>query len=123
MNILMKKVMLIDDMDIFNFIMKKLIDSVDPVHQVHDFTNAELALQCLQDIEPNVIFLDLNMPILNGWDFLEGMKARNMEYKVYILTSSTSELDRQRSEDYKNVVSFLTKPVGEEKIARILESV
>jgi CheY-like chemotaxis protein len=119
----MKKIMLIDDMDIFNFIMKKLIDSVDPIHQVHDFTNAELALQSLADIDPNVIFLDLNMPILNGWDFLEGMRARNMDYKVYILTSSTSELDRQRSEAYKNVVSFLIKPVGEEKIAHILETV
>jgi len=119
----MKKIVLVDDMDIFNFIMKKVISNVNPGHQVHDFTNGQQALEQLENLEPNVIFLDLNMPDVNGWDFLEDMKARNLPHKVYILTSSTSELDRQRSEKYQNVVNFLTKPVAQDKVAEILKEV
>ena len=59
---------------------------------------------------------------MDGWQFLEGMMAQNMNTKVYILTSSTSELDRQRSANYTNVVSFLNKPLAEDKVAAILKS-
>jgi CheY-like chemotaxis protein len=119
----MKTVVLVDDMQIFNFIMKKLIENVNPLHEVHDFTKPEKALEALAEINPHVIFLDLNMPVLSGWDFLDAMLAKKLNYKVYILTSSTSESDRQRSADYQNVVNFLVKPVGEEKLADILETV
>ena len=110
-------------MDIFNFIMKKLIDNVDPVHEVHDFTNPQKALETLEEINPDVIFLDLNMPVINGWDFLQEMKKNNLNHKVYILTSSTSELDRRRSLNFNNVVNFLIKPVAEEEITDILRTV
>ncbi len=119
----MKKVMLVDDMDIFNFIMKKLIDNVDPSHEVYDFTNPQKALDTLDEINPDIIFLDLNMPVIDGWDFLQEMHNKNLNQKVYILTSSTSELDRRRSLDFNNVINFLIKPVGEEEISDILRTV
>ncbi len=118
----MKKVMLVDDMDIFNFIMKKLIDNVDPIHEVYDFINPEEALGKLQEINPDVIFLDLNMPVMDGWDFLLEMQKQDLNQKVFVLTSSTSELDRRRSLDFKNVVNFLIKPISEEEISFILQT-
>lgn len=118
-----KTIMLVDDNAIANFIMKKVISNIDANLKICDFTNPEKALSTIAEVNSNIIFLDLNMPVLDGWHFLDGMAEKNMPYKVYILTSSTSELDRQRSASYKNVVSFLNKPVPEEKVAAILEIV
>jgi len=118
---LKKNIVLVDDNDIFNFIMKKLIQNVDAEHNVHTFTYPEEAIDRLAEIKPDIIFLDLNMPILDGWDFLDGMQERNLNYKTYILSSSTSEVDIQRSAIYKNVTGYLTKPVAEEKLAEILQ--
>lgn len=119
----MKKIVLVDDMEIFNFIMKKLIKNVNAIHQVYDFTDGQLALTSLEELEPNIIFLDLNMPIIDGWTFLENMQERKLPHKVFILTSSTSELDRQRSLNYNNVVDFLIKPLKQETIADLLQAV
>ncbi|RDC65013.1 response regulator [Adhaeribacter pallidiroseus] len=118
----MKTVMLVDDSMIANFIMKKVISNLDESLQVCDYIDSQKALGTLSEINPTLIFLDLNMPNLDGWQFLEGMMERNMSNKVYILTSSTSELDRQRSSAYTNVVSFLNKPLAQEKVAAILKA-
>lgn len=114
--------MLVDDNMIANFIMKKVISNVDGSLTICDYTDSEKALGILNEVNPTVIFLDLNMPVLDGWQFLNSMLERNLDNKVYILTSSTSELDRQRSATYKNVVSFLNKPLAEETVAAILKS-
>lgn len=119
----MKKIVLVDDMDIFNFIMKKLITNIDPIYQVHDFTSGQKALDRLKELDPNVIFLDLHMPEIDGWKFLDYLQAHNLPYKVYILSSSTSELDRQRSTHYQNVITFLSKPVAADQLAQILQTV
>jgi len=116
-----KNIMLVDDNDIFNFIMKKLIQNVDSEHNVHAFTYPEEAIAMLEEIKPDIIFLDLNMPIIDGWEFLNDMQKKNLNYKTYILSSSTSQTDIQRSSVYKNVNGYLTKPVGEEKLAEILQ--
>jgi len=117
----MKTVMLVDDNMINNFVTKRVISNVDASLQVCDYTDPQKALSILDEINPTLIFLDLNMPVLDGWQFLEGMMAQNSHHKVYILTSSTSELDRQRSTAYTNVVSFLNKPLAPETVAAILQ--
>jgi two-component system, NarL family, nitrate/nitrite response regulator NarL len=117
----MKNIMLLDDMEIFNFIMVTSIANVKPEYAVHDFTNPEQAFEALPELNPDLILLDLNMPIMDGWDFLEKMHEKNLKQKVYILTSSTSDLDRQRSKEYDNVVEFLVKPVEEELLEEILK--
>lgn len=114
--------MLVDDNSIANFVMKKVISNVDRSLSICDYTDPEKALNIIGEVNPSLIFLDLNMPVLDGWQFLEGMAERNMQNKVYILTSSTSELDRQRSATYKNVVNFLNKPIAQDKVAAILQS-
>jgi len=114
--------MLVDDSEIFNFIMKKLIQNIDPELNVYSFIYPEEALASLQEINPDIIFLDLNMPIIDGWEFLNHMRERNLQYKTYIISSSTSEIDIQQSNNYKNVNGYLIKPVGEEKLAAILQN-
>ncbi len=115
--------MLVDDNIINNFIMKQIISNVDAHLEVKDFTSPQDALHNIEKVNPALIFLDLNMPVMSGWHFLDNMAEKQMDsYKVYILTSSTSELDRQRSGNYQNVVGFLNKPLEQEKLAAILQS-
>lgn len=108
---MMKKVMLVDDIPIANFIMKKMLQKVAPACEVIDFILPEKAIKNLEELNPDFIFLDLNMPVIDGWKFLKLMNENNLENKVYILTSSTSELDLQQSKQYKNVAGFLIKPI------------
>lgn len=117
----MKKILLVDDMEITNFITINFIQSINPAHNVYDFTDPVKAFDEVSTIAPDLIFLDLNMPELDGWGFLDKMREKQLDQRVYILTSSTSELDKQRSREYANVVGFLVKPVEEDVLTKILE--
>ena len=118
----MKKIMLVDDVEISNFIMKRMISKASPATKIFDYTYPVKALEVLSEINPDLIFLDLNMPAVDGWQFLEAMKKSTIMIPVYILTSSTSELDLQKSRNYKNVNDFLIKPITEIKINEILNN-
>ncbi|QCR21240.1 response regulator [Pontibacter sp. SGAir0037] len=117
----MKKVLLVDDVEISNFIMLRMIENFAPSYVVQDFTDPVAAFSSLEAYGPDVVFLDLNMPVMDGWQFLNSMKEKNLNYKVYVLTSSTSELDKQRAAAYGNVVNFLIKPIEEADIEHILQ--
>ena len=119
----MKTIMLVDDVEISNYIHKKIIANNSAPSKVFAFTDPAKALQSLEEINPDIIFLDLNMPVIDGWKFLDILKETDKTCGVYILTSSTSELDKQRSVDYANVINFLIKPVTPAKISEILNSV
>lgn len=113
-----KKVMLVDDMEIANFISKKIIQNMLSDVEVYDFTNPALAYEQIDEIHPDLILLDLNMPVMDGWAFLERMQAENkQEYKVLILTSSTSEVDKEKGMQFSNVLDFCSKPLNKELIA------
>ena len=72
-----------------------------------------------------VLFLDINMPIMNGWEFLE--KYENLEHtvknriKVYILSSSVDERDIEKANSNKNIVNYLPKPIKKEMIINIAD--
>lgn len=72
----MKKIMIVDDVDISNFIMKKMISKVDGEYDLYDYTFPASALDNLAKVNPDLIFLDINMPVINGWRFLEIMKEK-----------------------------------------------
>lgn len=118
-----QKIMLIDDSDIANIIMKKLINFLVLNVDVVDFTDADEAYDAMPTIKPDLIFLDLNMPWLNGWDFLEKMKKDDYDFKVVIVTSSTSFLDKTRCREFANVIDYFEKPVSREQIVRYINSV
>ncbi len=115
--------MLVDDQSMSNFIMKKYIQIKAPEHQVFDFTDPEEAYGQLEELAPDIIFLDLNMPIMDGWQFLQAMQRDARKHKVAILTSSTSELDLEESTKYPNVINFFVKPFDADELARLLGSI
>ncbi|APG59931.1 response regulator [Christiangramia salexigens] len=119
----MGSILLIDDQPITNFINKKLFQRQGIEEGVKDFTDPNKALEFLQDQKKALLFLDLNMPEMTGWEFLEKMKELDLNFKTIILTSSTSALDKQKAENYESVIDYITKPLSIEKFSKLSVSI
>lgn len=128
----MKKVYLIDDDDIYVFLTKKTILKVLEDVDVEVFSDGLKAITHLKSIQhqpellPDVIFLDLNMPVMDGWEFLAEYQelypsfARKNE--LYIVSSSISPHEMERSKNISVVSEFIIKPLVKEKFLEILQN-
>ncbi|WP_207497172.1 response regulator [Aridibaculum aurantiacum] len=122
-------VCLIDDDNIYQLITTKIIEMVNPQQQVISFSNGQQAIDYFTSLSnehttlPDIIFLDLNMPIMNGWDFLDAFSSlQNLPKKipVYMVSSSVNEDDAVRSKTYPVVKDFIIKPFSKVQIKEIL---
>ncbi|MCF8253218.1 MAG: response regulator [Bacteroidia bacterium] len=107
-----KKVLLIDDDPINNYVNKRLITRLFSVVEIVEFLDAVSALEYLKENTPEIIFLDINMPEMDGWQFLENYRTYTNRTKVVILTSSIDPSDRLRSEQFDFVEGFFVKPLN-----------
>jgi CheY-like chemotaxis protein len=117
------KVLMIDDNELDLLISKKLISRQDPSLEFTEFTNAYQALDHLKAEQPyfDVILLDLNMPEIDGWGFLnEYQQLESAQSIVYILTSSLDARDKSRAEGYWAVKDYLDKPLKAHYIEKII---
>lgn len=121
------KTYLIDDDIISNFITEKALSNEQFAEEIVPFLSAEEALESLlqdmPDQSPDVIFLDLNMPGMNGWGFLNALSPYKDELKdkcrIYILTSSLDTADTARSTEYELVHGLLHKPIDHQDIRTV----
>lgn len=128
----MKKVYLIDDDDIFVFLTKKTILKVTSNVDVEVFSDGLQAITHLKNIKdqpellPDVIFLDLNMPVMDGWEFLAEYEELHASFarknELYIVSSSISPHEMERSKNISSVSEFIIKPLVKEKFLEILEN-
>ena len=118
----MKTVLLIDDIEISTFIVRKLINQISPETVVHECNDPIKGLELIPQINPDFIFLDLNMPLMDGWQFLNQMQKKQLDYRVIILTSSTSADDHGDSYNFPNVYTFLVKPLKPTDITTLLQT-
>jgi CheY-like chemotaxis protein len=116
---------IIDDDKIFTFVLKKIIEKNNHFKQVVDFKNGEDVLEILssKSDSPDIILLDINMPVIDGWQFLERLEdlPNKKEYKIFIMSSSIDKNDIEKSKTYSTVKDFISKPINEEKLRRIIE--
>ncbi|MBN7813498.1 response regulator [Algoriphagus sp. H41] len=119
-------VFLVDDDPINNLINRRLLGKTGISSQIEEFLGGEDALEKIKELEAGkslLIFLDINMPVLNGWEFLnrylEIFPERND--KIVILSSSIDFQDRQKADEYRVVSGFLEKPLTLDKISAQLE--
>lgn len=123
--------MLIDDDEIFTYIIKKIIEESDIAEQITIFNNGRDAINYLNEVAeeetllPKVIFLDLNMPLLDGWGFLDEyirLKPKMCKkINLYVITSSVSTYDHERSKQYSDITDFIVKPLAKEKFISIIK--
>lgn len=120
----MRKVLiLIDDDKVANFINRKIIERTFPEPDIHQFLSAWEAIDYLYKVDPSeelkiVILLDINMPGMNGWDFLKELQKEfdHSFITVHILSSSVDPEDKIMASGFSVVKSFITKPLSKEKI-------
>ena len=123
------KLFLIDDDSVTNFVNTKIIRLAAPSFEVVAYTDARLALKELQQCVvapeqlPDFIFLDISMPDVDGWDFLEAFVKLpppvSEKTKVIMLTSSIDTNDIARSRKYKPVIDFLSKPLSSTNVQQL----
>lgn len=125
-----KKVFLIDDDCVLRLIVERMMRSIDSSLVFIPCENGRVGLEKLNDhFEPAaecIILLDLNMPILDGWGFLEEMQASQWSdypnITLYILSSSTDKSDIERSRQYSIVKKFYNKPLSNHDFNKILDA-
>lgn len=122
---------IIDDDPVFVFGAQKMMEIVDFARSIVVFNNGQEAIDALVpllqrkevDKTPDVIMVDLNMPIMDGWQFIEAFTQNPSEKKVilYIVTSSIDPEDQKRAERYSQVSNYILKPVTLEMLEAILK--
>lgn len=122
---------IIDDDPITVFGIRKLLDSIITYNTINTFVNGKIAIDGIKNIIeqnqeiPEVIFLDINMPIMDGWQFLEEFIALPIKHKVRIniITSSIDSKDEKNWKLYKDkthhTVTYNNKPMRKQEIAEI----
>jgi len=126
------QILLVDDDDVTNFLSKEMLRLYMPSPQIDIALNGQEAVEyLLSKVKdganlPDLILLDINMPIMDGWDFLaefDKIKGPGFE-KIHIImfTSSVYYEDIDRARSYASVQNIYSKPLDEQKIREIIAS-
>jgi CheY-like chemotaxis protein len=119
---------LIDEDPISLFLTEHVLRAEEFAQDIHPFTAAEEALAYLvprlATAVPQIILLDLNMPVMDGWGFLAALTpyeaALQSRCRIYLLTSSLALADRVKSQNYALVAGVIRKPLEEEEVKTML---
>lgn len=122
-----KNVLLVDDDSIFHLLGTKALHRAGIADtRIHKALNGKQALELLKNPaipRPNVILLDLNMPVMNGFEFLEAFNklgpAERDDTKIVIVTSSESDSDIRKAKAL-GAAEYLTKPLEDQKLSAVL---
>lgn len=121
---------LIEDDNIQQFVVSKMVEKYAIADDIIPFYNGEEAIAYFKKIAksnklPDVIFLDINMPIMDGWEFLtefEKIKDQfNKEIPVFMLTSSLNTSDESKAQTFESVKGYITKPCKGENIKNLVD--
>lgn len=123
-------VMLIDDNEIDNFINQKMIEGCNFADKVYVHTSGRSALEFLLNIDrnedfpreliPQVIFLDISMPMMDGFQFVDEFEKLSESFRngirIMLLTSSINPMDHQKSSSLSSVTKYMNKPLTKEHL-------
>ncbi len=121
------RTLIVDDDQMFIFIAKRMIVSAGFDPAPLSFKNGKLALEYIlnnrDDQAPFVVFLDINMPVMNGWQFLDGAAEAGLDsiMHVFIVSSSSDQADKNKASTYPVVLDYLEKPVPKEVYVSLKE--
>lgn len=123
------QILLIEDDPIFTFLLEKGIEHAQLKGNLNNFSNGKLAIDYLvkeySETSNYIIFLDLNMPVMNGWEFMDQLEtfAKTDNCMVFVLTSSAYRNDIERLKKKPLVADFVTKPITEYILNGIKETI
>jgi CheY-like chemotaxis protein len=121
-------VCVVDDDKIYVYGLKKLIALKQLCPNLIEFPNGKEAIDFLMDPEnaeklPDVIFLDINMPVMDGWDFMESFAQikphLGKKITVYMVSSSINQEDIDRAKSISDITDYVVKPVTHDKLLEL----
>ncbi|OKL41985.1 response regulator [Pontibacter flavimaris] len=129
-------ILLIDDDDTTNFLNQRLLDRMEVAKHIRTFVNGKQAFDYLYNVsnnnyeeesdeyfKPELIFLDINMPVMDGFEMLDLYERLNPEFRqrimMVVLTTSTHPQDTANSQKYN--AEYLIKPLTAEKVSNLLK--
>lgn len=132
---MLSKILFVDDDPITLMLCKKVIEKAEFSKEIITASNGEDALKYLETLKSTdkdnplqLMFLDLNMPIMGGWEFLDAFTDENYissfpKLKVIVLSSTIDPKDIKKSESYPMVINFLSKPITKQMLQSIEDSI
>jgi CheY-like chemotaxis protein len=118
-------VCVVDDDLIYQFTTKKIIESTKLVEKIITFSDGEKAIEFFYALSenavdtPDIVLLDINMPIMDGWDFLKEyvmIKPKlSKKITIYLVSSSVHDTDVERAKQMSDVTDYVIKPVTRDK--------
>ncbi|HVW95446.1 MAG TPA: response regulator [Mucilaginibacter sp.] len=119
-----KTCLLIDDNYIDNFVTRKILEGSNFAETIIVVRSATEAIASLNEgkIKPDCIFLDVRMPLMSGFEFLEEYDKINIEknnIKVFMLSSSLDPMDMRKSVDNKYITRFIHKPLTQKALEEL----
>lgn len=127
----MRKIAVIDDDEVFQLIIRKQVEMNNLDYEILNFSNGQEAINFLnENIEnrnllPDLIMLDVNMPIKDGWEFLEEYQLLNNDIKrsinLYMVTSSVIQSDIDKASRNENILTFISKPITNQQLKKMLD--
>lgn len=124
MAICFKTCLLIDDNYIDNFVTRKTLEGSNFAESIVVVKSAQEALNSLRDgiIKPDAIFLDIRMPLMTGFEFLDEfdkIKIDKQAIKIFMLSSSLDPMDMRKSTDNKYITQFIHKPLTQKALEEL----
>jgi CheY-like chemotaxis protein len=117
-----KTIWVIDDDNIYQIIVNKIIQKSEMFSEISSFKNGKEAINAVsnslnsKESFPDIILLDINMPIMDGWEFMEELQilkpSINKQIIVYIVSSSIAVEDKNKAKTYPDILGYLSKPVN-----------
>jgi CheY-like chemotaxis protein len=123
-----KKVIIVEDDIIFQVITKRMVMKMGLDDQPSIFANGLEALNFLErerpDPKASLIFLDINMPVMSGWEFLDEISVREefSTYPVIMATSSINDSDTEKAKEYAQIIAYLNKPLNQDELQSLVDS-
>jgi len=115
-------VCIIDDDIVYQITTKKILEKINGTKKILVFSNGEEAFEYLskvvtdEDALPDIILLDVNMPYMNAWQFLEAYSklksSLTKQITIYIISSSVSDIDIQKAKSIEEAKDYFVKPIS-----------
>ena len=121
-------VLLVEDDPITIMVCDRIIKMTSFAEKVKSCENGKIGLDYLSGLSegsptPTIIFLDINMPVMNGWDFLEEFEKIKSRFeslpRIYLLSSTVDPEDYKKAQKFTLVQDFISKPLSKEALQNI----
>lgn len=119
----------VDNDEVYLFLIRKMIERKYNGKKILEFYNGLEAIEFIKEnveepqLLPDIIFLDINMPVMDGWEFIESFKRIKKEITkpitIYMVSSSVDDADIDRAKNIEEISEFVCKPMTIEKVNRI----